>query len=122
MVQNAITGREESVITEHSVGVLPGGDARKRQAVYDYVFSRDGGIVGTLLMGLSFPSTRLSRMPTSTSSSPRPLMARRRSAWASHQQPTSTPRMPSVALLGALQARPTPTPDLSRAPKAATSN
>ena len=50
MVQNAITGREESVIAEHSVGVRPGGDARRRQAVYDYVFSRDGGAVGTFLM------------------------------------------------------------------------
>ena len=50
MVQNAVTGREESAITEHSVGVRPGGDARRRQAVYDYVFSRDGGTVGTFLM------------------------------------------------------------------------
>lgn len=50
MVQNPITGREESVITEHSTGIRPGGDARKRQAVYDYVFSRDGGVVGTFLL------------------------------------------------------------------------
>lgn len=50
MSQNPITGREESVITEHSTGIRPGGDARKRQAVYDYVFDRDGGAVGTFLM------------------------------------------------------------------------
>lgn len=50
MSQNPITGREESVITEHSTGIRPGGDARKRQAVYDYVFERDGGLVGTFLM------------------------------------------------------------------------
>ena len=47
MVQNATTGREENTVSEHSVGVKPGGDARKRQAVYDYVFSRDGGAVGS---------------------------------------------------------------------------
>jgi hypothetical protein len=50
MSQNPITGREESIITEHSTGIRPGGDARKRQAVYDYVFSRDGGAVGTFLL------------------------------------------------------------------------
>jgi hypothetical protein len=50
MTQNPITGREESVITEHSTGSRPGGDARQRQAVYDYVFSRDGGAVGTVLL------------------------------------------------------------------------
>lgn len=50
MTQNPVTGREESVITEHSTGVRPGGDARQRQAVYDYVFSRDGGAVGTFLL------------------------------------------------------------------------
>ena len=47
MVQNATTGRDEHTVSEHSVGGKPGGDARKRQAVYDYVFSRDGGAVGS---------------------------------------------------------------------------
>ncbi len=60
MTQNPITGREESVITEHSTGIRPGGDARKRQAVYDYVFSRDGGAVGTfLLRGPALPNNAI---------------------------------------------------------------
>lgn len=50
MSQNPITGREESVITEHSTGIRPGGDARKQTALFDYNFSRDGGAIGTVLL------------------------------------------------------------------------
>lgn len=50
MSQNPITGREESVIADRSTGIRPGGDGQRHVATYDYLFSRDGGIVGTVLM------------------------------------------------------------------------
>ena len=47
MVQNAVTGREESSTLDGSTGVRPGGAHR---ATFDYNFSRDGGLVDTQLL------------------------------------------------------------------------
>ncbi len=49
MTQSGVTGQEVTTV-EPSTGGRAGAAKRKLTARYDYVFSRDGGAVGTLLM------------------------------------------------------------------------
>lgn len=49
MVQNIITGVEESTIAETSIGpVVPGG--QKNDAVFEYDFASQGGAIGTIFL------------------------------------------------------------------------